>query len=285
MANARILDVTDTALLVATGRVHETERPDALFRDPLAAKLIGERGKAMAKKMGWVSGLDWTMSMRTIIIDEFVMRAIAEGCDTVVNLGCGLDTRPYRMDLPETLRWVEVDFPKIISYKESILVDDKPRCQLERHAVDLSVAADRRALLKTLATQGQKILVITEGVVPYLTNQDAAALAEELHAEKAFKWWVVDYFSDDVMKRMQSRRIKKRMGTARLQFMPGNWTEFFASRGWEKREMRYLADEGERRGRKFPTPTWMSLLFMLMPARKMEKMMKSTGYALFEAKH
>ena len=34
-----------------------------------------------------------------------------------MNLGAGLDARPYRMELPETLRWIEVDYPQVIDWK------------------------------------------------------------------------------------------------------------------------------------------------------------------------
>jgi O-methyltransferase involved in polyketide biosynthesis len=47
--------------------------------------------------------------IRTVIIDDRIKLAIGEGVDTILNLGAGLDTRPYRMDLPKTLRWVEFD--------------------------------------------------------------------------------------------------------------------------------------------------------------------------------
>ena len=58
---------------------------------------------------------------RTYLFDQFLSRAIQDGADLVVNLAAGLDARPYRMNLPSTLQWVEVDFPEIISYKEEIL--------------------------------------------------------------------------------------------------------------------------------------------------------------------
>ena len=35
-----------------------------------------------------------------------------------------LDARPYRLDLPSTLRWIDVDLPEIISYKEELLADE-----------------------------------------------------------------------------------------------------------------------------------------------------------------
>ena len=68
------------------------------------------------------------------------------------NLAAGLDARPYRMDLPPSMQWMEIDFPEIISYKQEILSADQPRCHLERVALDLSQVADES---HHLADQGE----------------------------------------------------------------------------------------------------------------------------------
>lgn len=44
-----VRDVSDTALWVAVYRARETERPDALFRDPYARRLAGARGEQIAR--------------------------------------------------------------------------------------------------------------------------------------------------------------------------------------------------------------------------------------------
>ena len=44
-----IQHVSDTAFMVAGFRAEETDRPDALFRDPLAAKLVGDHGANILK--------------------------------------------------------------------------------------------------------------------------------------------------------------------------------------------------------------------------------------------
>ena len=49
------------------------------------------------------------MIVRTAVIDELILREVELGCDVVLNLGAGLDTRPQRLPLPESLRWIEVD--------------------------------------------------------------------------------------------------------------------------------------------------------------------------------
>src|SRR5262245_61052111 len=95
MADTLIDDVSDTAFWIAHYRGLETERPDALFRDPLAKLLAGDRGKQIAETMPRANFTSWAVVMRTCMIDDFIRFAIAQGVDTVLNLGAGLDTRPY----------------------------------------------------------------------------------------------------------------------------------------------------------------------------------------------
>ncbi len=87
----------------------------------------------------------------------------------VVNLAAGLDTRPYRMALPATLQWIEVDLPGILSYKEEILASEKPACVLERVRLDLSDATARRELFTQLGRRAAKSLILTEGLIIYFS--------------------------------------------------------------------------------------------------------------------
>ena len=145
-----IRNVSDTALWVAVYRARETERPDAAFRDPFARRLAGERGEAIAASMPFFEKASWSFVARTVLFDRFIEEEVRAGTDLVVNLAAGLDARPYRMDLSPSLRWVEVDLPGILSYKEEVLAGEKPGCALERVALDLSDAPARRALFARL---------------------------------------------------------------------------------------------------------------------------------------
>src|SRR6058998_4302733 len=125
----------------------ESERPDALFRDPYARKLAGERGERIVASMRRGRAMAWPMIVRTAVLDELILRAIErDGVDTVLNLAAGLDTRPYRLPLARSLRWVEVDFPDVIAYKKEQLAGERPACALEQLGVDLTDPARRRAL-------------------------------------------------------------------------------------------------------------------------------------------
>src|SRR5206468_2714266 len=54
----------------------ESERPDALFRDPYARKLAGKRGERIVASMRRGRAMAWPMIVRTAVLDELILRAI-----------------------------------------------------------------------------------------------------------------------------------------------------------------------------------------------------------------
>lgn len=151
----------------------------------------------------------------------------------VVNLAAGLDTRPYRMQLPASLKWIEVDLPEILAYKEELLKAEKPACRLERVRADLSNAEIRRSLLGRLASGAAKVLAITEGLLIYLRAEEVSALAEDLKRFAAFKRWVLDIASPGLLRLLQ-KNTHQQFGSEvpPLQFAPADGPEFFARYGW-----------------------------------------------------
>src|SRR5512141_2982983 len=96
----------------------ETERPDAIFRDPFARKLAGKRGEQIVDNVKRGRAMAWAMIVRTAVFDEIILDTISTyDIDTVINLAAGLDTRASRMPLSPTLRWIDVDLPGILDYK------------------------------------------------------------------------------------------------------------------------------------------------------------------------
>src|SRR5258708_21417433 len=110
----------------------------------------------------------WSVGGRTVVVDRFITEAVRGGADLVVNLAAGLDTRPYRMDLPKTLRWVEVDLPGILDYKEGILKGAAPVCALERVRLDPSHQTARRPLFARPRASSSRAVIVTEGLLIYL---------------------------------------------------------------------------------------------------------------------
>jgi hypothetical protein len=113
---ARKVRLPHTARWVTVYRAWESARPDALFRDPFAERLAGEQGEAIAKLMPRQPRSGWPLIVRTHLIDELILSSIADGCDCVINLAAGLDTRPDRMALPPSLQWIEVSGKGLARY-------------------------------------------------------------------------------------------------------------------------------------------------------------------------
>jgi len=286
MAEPIIRDVSDTAFWIAHHRALETERVDALFRDPFAGHLAGERGRRIAAAMPNSRIIGWSVVIRTCVIDDCIRSAVGEDVDTVLNLGAGLDTRPYRMILPPSLHWIEADYPHIIDYKESQLAKEKPRCRLERVKIDLADRLKRQELFSRVNSQANRILVLTEGVVPYLSVEEAALLADDLRAPDRVRYWLVDYFSPEAMKFRHRNRMGRKMQNAPFKFAPGDWFGFFNQHGWRSKEIHYLAEEAERLDRPIPLP-WLvkaaiKVFGLFMSEERRSALRKFAGYALLE---
>jgi methyltransferase (TIGR00027 family) len=263
--------VSDTALLVAWHRAVETRRPDALFNDPLAVRLSAGRGEEVARKLRGGRSLAWSTIVRTVLFDEVVGRLVAEGADTVINLAAGLDARPYRLALPATLRWFEVDLPDMIRDKEEALAGDTPVCRVERVALDLSRRDARRECLARLTAGSQRTLVMTEGLLVYLPEPVVGELADDLLAVAPVADWVTDMATPAIarrVKRMWGKQLE-RAGTA-YQFAPEEGTAFFAPHGWREEEFHPLMDHAWRLNRKMPG-AWMIDVWRRLAPRRSEQ--------------
>lgn len=283
MATATIETVSDTAFWVAHYRGVETTRTDALFRDPLAAVLAGDRGRQIAEAMPRPFITAWVIAVRTRIIDDFISGAVARGVDTVLNLGAGLDTRPYRMELPASLTWIEADYPRVIDYKADLLAGEAPRFRLSRVKCDLANSAQRGEVLARADANAGKMLVLTEGVIPYLNVEEVGALARELRELKHIGYWIVDYLSPEVLK-FRKRLMGGKMQNAPFRFRPDDWFGFFEEHGWVREDMRYLGVEGDRLGRQVQLPTLAALITavrgIFMSKERRDRFKNAAGYAL-----
>ena len=260
-AEPLIRNVSDTARWVAVYRARETERPDAHFRDPFAHRLAGERGEQIAKSMPLGRDSDWSMITRTCLGDDLINEQVQQGTDMVINLAAGLDARPYRMQLPASLKWVEVDLPEILSYKEEILRDEKPVCSLERIRLDLSNAPARRDLFTQLGGRCTKALIITEGLLIYLTPDDVAGLAKDLGAPPSFQSWILDIASPGLLRMLAKKMAKQLHHAAPFTFAPPEGPNFFITYGWKPVDVRSLLKNAARLKRL----SFFMSLFALLP--------------------
>jgi len=224
--------------------------------------------------------MSWVMVVRTVAIDELIRRAISLGVDTVVNLGAGLDTRPYRMDLPSSLRWIEIDFPQIIAFKNDKLKAEQPVCTLERIAADLSDVALRRTIFQRIDSEAGKVLVITEGVIAYISANDAEALSQDLFEVPSFQYWIQDYRQGGI--RWSPPKMRRMLKDSPFKFKVADSLGFFARQGWRILENRLASDEAKRINRPFPVIFPWSLVMLAIPKDRRRRYRNASGYVLYE---
>jgi methyltransferase (TIGR00027 family) len=190
-SSGEITHVSDTALMVAACRAHENGLEDAFVRDPFAARLAGERGRAILRDLPHADMARFGMAIRTRFVDELLLEALrTKAIATVLSVGCGLDTRPWRLELPSELRWIEVDFAEMLDYKERLMSGETPRCRRERLTVDLNDREQRRSMYE--AAGKAPALMITEGLLTYLPAASVDAVAGETWKASGVAHWISD---------------------------------------------------------------------------------------------
>ena len=260
-----VRNISDTARWAAYFRAQETKRSDAIFRDPYAERLCGQHGVDIANTLPDGNKHAWAWVTRTYLFDHFITQELQRGVDLVLNLAAGLDARPYRMKLPASLQWIEVDLPEILTYKEEILAGEKPACALERIRLDLAHVNARRALFAGLSHRAKKILVLVEGLLIYLSAEEVAALAKDLASGASFQRWLMDLCSPGLLKMMQ-KTTGKRLSEigAPFKFAPAEGPEFFSPHGWEPMEVKGMLKTAAQ----FKRPPLLLRLFALLPEKK-----------------
>ena len=275
--------ISDTARWVALYRAMESERPDAHFRDPFARVLAGAKGEDILEAIPKARTMGWPMVVRTVLFDELLRERIAQGADTVVNLAAGLDARPWRMDLPQSLRWVDVDLEGILRHKTEAMAHHPPRCGYRAVHADLTDADTRSRVLAEAVDGARHAVVLTEGLLVYLTREQVAALAGDLAAQPAYRWWITDLGSpllERFMVRAWGDAVSR--GNAPFRFFPPEGTDFFRPLGWAEAEFRSTGDEARRLHRTMRGAWLWGFMSLLMPAKRRREMRRMSGTVLLK---
>jgi methyltransferase (TIGR00027 family) len=255
-----------------------------LFHDPYARRLAGPQGEQILRTLPKAMAFSWPMVVRTAVMDEIVLRAIArDGVRTVVNLAAGLDARAYRLPVPRELRWIDVDLPAMQNYKREALAAETARCALEWIPADLADPGQRQAVLAQVGAAPGPALVVTEGLLIYLEPQQVTALGRDLHGCATLAWWLTDIASPRLLKMMERTwGGNLRAGGAPFKFGPAEGTTFFEPLGWREAEFRSTWDESLRLHRTMRFAPFWNLLGKLYTKKAREAARRMAGIVLLQ---
>jgi O-methyltransferase involved in polyketide biosynthesis len=162
----------ETTLATLYGKAMESRRPDSILNDSEADRALRRIDYDFSRLR--IRRTDHTsLAVRAKAYDGWARQVLDRHPDcTVLHLGCGLDTRVYRVDAPPTVRWYDVDFPDVIELRRRLF---PPRDGM--HTVAASVTDPE--LLDGIAGD-TPVLVIAEGLTPYLRAVDGLALLRRI---------------------------------------------------------------------------------------------------------
>ncbi|MBU8810762.1 class I SAM-dependent methyltransferase [Mycolicibacterium goodii] len=178
--------VGSTAVMVAAARAGETERDDALIKDPYARILVAGAGTGVWEALldsefaAKVEDLDADaaailthmgnyQAVRTHFFDEYYRQAAEAGIRQIVILASGLDSRAYRLDWPAGTTVYEIDQPKVLEYKSATLREHGVQPVAQRREVPVDLRFDWPAALRDAGfDDSQPTAWLAEGLLMYL---------------------------------------------------------------------------------------------------------------------
>lgn len=133
--------VSLTSRYMAVVRAVETQRPNRLFADPLAAHLAGTKIMAeiadrVIQKHEEEDREFLSIVIRTRFFDDFLMSSTQQ-IRQVVILGAGMDARAFRLNFDPSVHLYELDRLPVIQTKEFLLGNILAKCDRSTIPVDL----------------------------------------------------------------------------------------------------------------------------------------------------
>lgn len=164
--------VKQTLLITLYAKARESEFPDSLLKDRLAAAAVRQLDFDF-RRLHVTPDMMVALATRSASFDEQVGEFMAR-CPTatVLHLGCGLDTRSFRVPSPVTIRWIEVDYPEVIALRRRLY-------PAQPHVTMIGTSVTDVGWLAEIPTD-RPVLVVSEGMLVYLERTQVISLLQRM---------------------------------------------------------------------------------------------------------
>ncbi|WP_424883466.1 class I SAM-dependent methyltransferase [Streptomyces sp. SLBN-8D4] len=252
-----------TSVGVARVRALETERENALFRDPLARAFAAAGGLwpsspplpddegARRRRLA----VSFSIVIRTKFLDDLLRDACASGVRQVVLLGAGMDSRAFRMDWPEGTRLFEVDTAAPLDFKAAVLRQERAVARCERITVAVDLREDWPSALAAAGHDpAEPTAWIAEGLLIYLPEDAVELLLTHISTQSAAGSRMgLTLGSRGVIERFGADAVPGSAASMWISEMPDDPVAWLAGHGWEAHS-RTLRECAAAYGRPISTP-------------------------------
>jgi methyltransferase (TIGR00027 family) len=194
-----IQDVTGTAFIVAEYRAQENAEQNPIYRDPIVPLFLSEQTRQAADRIaGGFPPSGQGVRLRTRYFDDQLENQLSRGCQQVVILGAGLDTRGVRKQAPG-VTYFEIDDADTLNFKRERLV----RARIDTQIVYIPGNYVGDNLLRLLGANDFDVNLLTyviwEGNTMYLNRSAVLEVLTELRRNVTKFGISFDYLTDAVI--------------------------------------------------------------------------------------
>ncbi|MEJ0034077.1 MAG: class I SAM-dependent methyltransferase [Bacteroidota bacterium] len=160
----------ETLLITLCAKASDYRDEHSILNDKIASDIVENAGIDVKKYGGFGNRV---IVVRARQYDEWVKEFLASNKNSlVVYMGCGMDARVKRLDLPPNTKWFDVDYPEVITFRKEFFTEN-----------------DRYRMISSSITQpdwfreipaDRPTLIIAEGVFEYMTKEEVQVLLNRL---------------------------------------------------------------------------------------------------------
>jgi O-methyltransferase involved in polyketide biosynthesis len=122
-----------------------------------------------------------------------------------MHLGCGLDSRVFRLDPGPGVQWYDIDYPAVIALRDKIY-PTRPRYHL------IASSATDQTWLDQIPTD-RPVLLLAEGISMYLKEHDGVALLRRIVDRFPSGELQVDFYNWLAIKSQKMHTLVRRTGS------------------------------------------------------------------------
>ncbi len=172
---SKLTDVPETMLISLRARYLETKEKNGIINDPKSVEILDQIEFDFSGDKEVSKGSQIGTAIRTEILDELTMAFLKQNPNgIVVNLGCGLDTRYYRLN-NHKVQWFDLDLPQSIALRRNFFSETDNFKFIEKSVLDFSWVAE--------VSKGKLTLFIAEGLFMYFTEEEVKSILETIQKE------------------------------------------------------------------------------------------------------
>jgi methyltransferase (TIGR00027 family) len=199
----------ETMLMMLNGRAVQSAWKNPILRDPWAEEAMRHIDYDMSKTLKGVSS--WGMwkeigctiiATRAATFDQLTTRYLADHPDAIVlHVGCGMDSRVFRIDPPATVDWFDVDYPDVTDLRRQLFPERDAAPKGRYHLIGAPLN-DLRWLDDV--PRDRPGLLIAEGVLMYLSEAEVKALLNAVTGHFPGGQMIFDVVHPVILKRVGS---------------------------------------------------------------------------------